>query len=285
MRIDTHPMPIDSSPDHVEEVYRCPSLTVRAMALRADPWSSIVRPSVPNDSTEANGFLLPGPADLSRDHLRSWHDNILSAMFQHPETHPEPGGHAPGFIRLTRPDHRYQLPLPDPDETETDMVYICQAPPVPGKFDNAKASALKVPNGPIRRQLVQGETIEFEDEDAEGGRRIIRPEDVIGSSALGGVSVNCFMCTENSDLHAQVLIVVTCSIANLPVLLASKAFHPYQQLPHRAEFTQTVRVHLVVHRVPTKVWIDKGYQEWMKAFGSDTQVGQRIVSRVQLMIQ
>ena len=67
------------------------------------------------------------------------------------------------------------------------MVYICQAPPVPGKFDNAKAKALNVPNGPIRKKLVDGKSIIFDDKEAEGGRRMVRPEDVIGQGSHGGV--------------------------------------------------------------------------------------------------
>lgn len=72
------------------------------------------------------------------------------------------------------------------------MVYICRAPDVPGKFDNNKAIELKVPNGPIRGKLVRGETIEFDDPDQLGQKKIVTPENVIGGGHEGAVSYKCF---------------------------------------------------------------------------------------------
>lgn len=68
------------------------------------------------------------------------------------------------------------------------MVYVCQAPGVPGKFDNAKATALKVPFGPIRGKLVRGETIEVDDPANPGQKKVVKPEDVIGGGSEGAVS-------------------------------------------------------------------------------------------------
>jgi len=87
-----------------------------------------------------------------------------------------------------RPDLFGFQPAPSLVDTATQMVYICRAPDVPGKFDNSKAVELKVPNGPIRGKLVRGETIEFDDPDHPGQKKVVTPEDVIGGGHEGAVS-------------------------------------------------------------------------------------------------
>jgi ribonuclease Z len=69
------------------------------------------------------------------------------------------------------------------------IAYILQAPQVRGKFDNAKAKQLGVPNGPIRGKLTAGQTIEFDDPLNPGETKVVKPEDVIGAQQDGGVSV------------------------------------------------------------------------------------------------
>lgn len=69
------------------------------------------------------------------------------------------------------------------------IAYILQAPPVRGKFDNAKAKQLGVPNGPIRGKLTAGQTIEFDDPQNPGQKKVVKPEDVIGAQQDGGVSI------------------------------------------------------------------------------------------------
>ncbi len=180
---DVHPMPVDSSSDRSEEVYRSPEITVRAVTLR--PPNSIPR-RISVRTRPNNPELEPG--DLSPDQLHRWHENIIAAMFKPARKLERLHGDAPDFIKITRPVDRYPLPLASPDENETDLVYICQAAPIPGKFDNSKAKALNVPNGPIRSELVLGKTVEFDDKSVRGGRRIVRPEDVIGGGGPGAVS-------------------------------------------------------------------------------------------------
>lgn len=90
------------------------------------------------------------------------------------------------------------LPTPLTEEIRTQMVYICQAPPVNGKFDNAKAKALKVPNGPMKGDLVRGQTIEFEDPDVPGSMIVVRPEDVVSDGHDGAVSVKLTLIVVDS---------------------------------------------------------------------------------------
>jgi ribonuclease Z len=73
-------------------------------------------------------------------------------------------------------------------DSDERMAFILKAPPVRGKFDAAKAKALGVPNGPLRGKLTKGETIELDDPNAPNGRRVIKPEEVIGDGQPGGVS-------------------------------------------------------------------------------------------------
>ena len=70
----------------------------------------------------------------------------------------------------------------------------------------------------------------------------------------------------------KVLIVVNCTTVTLPALLSSPAFHPYQPLRLGPNNGDAIKVRLVVHRVPAAVWTDSGYQNWMLAFGDDTEV-------------
>ena len=181
-------MPADSSPDRSEEIYRCPSLTVRAVALRSSQATYRSRSMGLSSPQTAETETSSAPSHLSSDQLSLWCENIVRAMFMPTSQGKEDTADSPDFIRYTRPDSRYPLPLPNPDETHTNMVYICQAPPVLGKFDNKKATQLRVPNGPIRRNLVMGRTIEFEDNKVEGGRRIVKPEDVVSHGSSGSVS-------------------------------------------------------------------------------------------------
>lgn len=68
------------------------------------------------------------------------------------------------------------------------MVYICQAPTIPGKFDADRAKQLRVPNGSIRAKLVQGQEIEFDDPDNPGQKKVVKPEEVVGDTVKGAVS-------------------------------------------------------------------------------------------------
>jgi ribonuclease Z len=75
----------------------------------------------------------------------------------------------------------------------------------PGKFDIEKAEKLRIPNGPLRRRLQQGETVTLPD------RVVVRPEQVLGAPRPGRTVAVCLdtrPCPRSVELarDADVLI-------------------------------------------------------------------------------
>lgn len=155
-----------------------------------------------------------------------------------------------GMMRPGATDDRYALPLANEADADTDMVYVAHGPAVRGRFDVQKSLALGVPNGPDRGRLTRGETIEVNDPNAPGGKRVIRPEDCLVGGNPGAV-----------------LIIVQCSDHNLEGLVSHEAFQPYQGEDGQREHD----VRTVVHEVSKEVWEDERYQEWVARFGEATQ--------------
>lgn len=69
------------------------------------------------------------------------------------------------------------------DDAKLSVVYICELPDVPGKFDPGKARARGLPPGKDYARLVQGETVT-----APNGQ-VIKPSDVMGPTTPGPVFV------------------------------------------------------------------------------------------------
>ena len=136
-------------------------------------------------------------------------------------------------------------------------AYILQAPPVRGKFDIKKAEALGVPKGSIRGKLAQGGSIEVDN--GNGGKRVIKSEDVLGATKDGGA-----------------FIMVDITAAHLPRLLEDPAFREYQLVDGADKPGK--KAGLVVHRITDEVMRDERYQAWAKAFGKDTPVGPAVRS-------
>jgi ribonuclease Z len=204
--VEPHCTSVYAAPGTAEVVYQTPNLTVKAVTLIPSSVYPDPRPENPAEDWDPTlpSFRLP---QLSRPNLERWRQMIVDDLFgrdvrPRPIYKPEPQAPAPsgkqatnpfvhppnGFINAMRADQRYLLPLPSEVEQATDLVYICQAPDVRGKFDVARANALRVPNGPARGRLVRGESLEVDDPSAPGGKRTVRPEDCLVGGGPGAVS-------------------------------------------------------------------------------------------------
>lgn len=253
----------------------------------------------PFSATETNMVYPPydpysatfNPSHLSPADLQKWCDHVVRDMFQNnaqarlskrapsatpsPSTSPRLGSPissskrprtnnvflAPdGTINAARPDPRAPLPLPSDSDVETQMLYICQAPDVRGKFDVAKANTLGVPNGPLRGKLTRGESIEVPDPNVDGGTRVVMPEDCLVGGGKGGT-----------------LVIVNCTEKTLQTLLDGDALHKWQKETPTGEREGEGGIDVMVHRVPRSVWGDERYQAWMQSFGEKTKVGVHVV--------
>jgi ribonuclease Z len=206
--VEPHCTSIYAAPGTAEVVYQSPSITVKAVTLIPSSLRPDTRTETPSEDWDPT---LPSfrPSQLSRPNLERWREMIVEDLFgrelrNRPVYKPDPEVSGPsqkqptntnifvfppnGYINPIRADLRYLLPLPTDAEQATDLVYICQAPDVRGKFDVAKANALRVPNGPARGRLVKGESLEVDDPSAPGGKRTVRPEDCLVGGGPGAVS-------------------------------------------------------------------------------------------------
>jgi ribonuclease Z len=224
-----------------ELVYEHPRLSVSAVALR------------PEDSNkDLTSVLGKRPTALAQPEADAYAAAVVHDMFGRTSSITRPEIDAPDFFdgmyRYSSADDRYPLPLPSDADVATDMVYVCRAPDVRGKFNNELAKKLHIPNGPIRGKLTAGETIEFDDPTVPGGRRRVAPEECLVGGGQGAI-----------------LAVVHCREHNLDRLLASAAFDTYRG--HNPE----LKVQSAVHRVPRAVWEDERYQAWVTSFGPGTE--------------
>lgn len=208
--IDPISFPLGAQRNEAHQVMATPNITVHAIALR--PSSELPDPpprSPPSPIPKRFEGLLPfnplasrfKPANLLPAVLRQWTDLVVGDMFGKrfsnpsmtsrpgsPPIHQHPLTTHDGIIRFARPIPQLALPPVSDRDIQTEMVYICQAPDVRGKFDVAKATALGLPSGPLRGKLTKGESVEVDDPSVEGGKRTIRPEDCLVGGGPGAVS-------------------------------------------------------------------------------------------------
>lgn len=202
--------PLGAQRNEPHPVLVTPNMTVHAIALRPDIGPADLVPPLPTSpiSKRYQGHLPFNPlastfkpANLPPATLRQWTDLVVGDMFGQrfsiPPSTPPPGSPPPSrhpltttdeVIRFARPLTQLALPQVSDRDVQTEMVYICQAPDVRGKFDVAKATALGLPNGPLRGKLTKGESVEVDDPSVEGGKRTIRPEDCLVGGGPGAVS-------------------------------------------------------------------------------------------------
>jgi hypothetical protein len=146
------------------------------------PGPSTSDPSPANDTVPSVDDAIPAippsllaAASTSDDHIPKPIRQHHPARMHIPQSIPHPAHPSSSQTTTVDPDLRY--------------AYILQAPSVRGKFDIKKAKALGVPNGPVRKILIDGGQIEVDDAEAEGGKRVIKAEDVLGETQDGGVSL------------------------------------------------------------------------------------------------
>ena len=212
-----------------EVLYDNPRLTVHGVALRPEEHLvSLEASKLPTRPTT----LSPAEADAYTAAIV--HDMFGKKSVSRPKIDAPPLSLFPPMRYYSFPDVRYPIPVPSEADVATDMVYICRAPDTRGKFDVAKAKELNIPKGPIRAKLTRGETIEYDDPTAPGGRRTVTPAECLVGGGPGAI-----------------LVVVHCREHNLERLVTSSAFAPYQGKDGAAP---GLKVHSMVHRVPPAVW-------------------------------
>lgn len=200
--------------------------------------TKIINPPLPPNSADADGHI-PKP-------IRQYHP----ARMHIPQPIPHPSSDATTST-TNDPDLRY--------------AYILQAPPVRGKFDAKKAVALGVRDDQ-RGRLIETGSVEVVDETAEGGKRLVKAEDVLGKTKDGGA-----------------FIMVDITASHLPRLLEDPAFKEYQSVDGQDQPGK--KAGLVVHRISDEVMRDERYQAWAKAFGKDTPVSSMVSTESQAVIR
>ena len=129
------------------------------------------------------------------------------------------------------------------DFSSPTAAFICKLVDVPGKFSAKKATELGLPSGPLRKQLVEGESVVTPD------GRVVRPSDVLGETQKG-----------------PTFVVLECPSVDFVAAVTS---HP--SLQESAFTSSEQRLSLVVHISPVEVLQNEEYIKWMVSFGADTK--------------
>ncbi|WWC91109.1 uncharacterized protein L201_006050 [Kwoniella dendrophila CBS 6074] len=287
LTVNMHSYPRSSSSGEAVELFKSANITVHGIALIPESTNE-AGPSTRSYQDYDPHSVSFRPSRLSPLDAQKWCDQIVADIFHNgpkarasrrapppppstqsqgegskspsrrrsspPSTLANPYVNPDDTICSSIPDTRYPLPLPSKEDVQTQMVYICQAPDVRGKFNVEKANKLGVPKGPARGKLTKGEQIEVDDPSVEGGKRIVKPEDCLVGGGPGSV-----------------LVVVNCTEQTKSSLMENTYFHKYQPARSTEIGAESMHVHLIVHRVPESVWDSEDYREWMKAFGDSTQ--------------
>ncbi|KAF8639102.1 hypothetical protein AX17_001745 [Amanita inopinata Kibby_2008] len=201
---------------------------------------------------------------------------------------PEPG-HEPstGNIDMYKRTHvpeGYHKQLPTfthPDSGTTDspstLAYLVVGPRIRGRFDAKKAQELGIPNGPIRRRLINGETITFKTKERKMEGDTVREVEVERT-------VKPDECVGESETPAVILILDVPSTAYIPSLLSSFDDPFFAKFKSRSpEHTKEHVVRSVFHILGEGVLEDERYIQFMRSFeegeDSDDPVHHMIASR------
>ncbi|TPX59209.1 hypothetical protein SpCBS45565_g07801 [Spizellomyces sp. 'palustris'] len=145
-------------------------------------------------------------------------------------------------IALGKKDHTKLVRLPMARPSKTATCFICQGPPVRGKFDTDKATALGVPTREFGT-LHQGDSF-LNDK----GERI-HPHQCMGP-----------------DRPGSVFFIIDCPSADYIGTLVNNA----RFVPHYASLTNNP-VSVIVHMLGDDVLDNAAYRSWMNKFGETTQ--------------
>ncbi|KAH9479322.1 tRNAse Z TRZ4, mitochondrial [Psilocybe cubensis] len=160
------------------------------------------------------------------------------------------------------PGFRLQLPNPESNlRSSTNppaMSYILVGPQYRGKFNAQRALELGIPNGKLRSQLAQGQTVTFEvKEEEETIIKTVRPEEVLGVA----------------EKTAAIVILDVPSVAHISSLISSFQESDFYQkfwAKDPAVFETTEReynMRVVYHMCGPGVLEDKRYKAFMHGFG------------------
>ncbi|KAK2462756.1 hypothetical protein APHAL10511_005274 [Amanita phalloides] len=181
--------------------------------------------------------------------------------------------------RRARVPHGFYQQLPafsysgagSPDAPPT-LGYVVMGPRIRGKFDAKKAQELGIPNGPIRRRLISGETVTFKTmiQKVEGDassmvevERTVRPEECVGESESPSV----------------ILILDIPSPAHISSLLSSfddPFFAKFKSRNQKIKQEHVVRS--VFHILGEGVLEDERYVQFMKSFEEDDDAVHHLIA-------
>lgn len=133
--------------------------------------------------------------------------------------------------------------------TKQAMSYMFTTPPIPGKFLIEKATALRIPRGPMYADLKAGKSVTFTDPETNEARTVM-PEEVLAEGS-GGIGVVVIYCPNEDVLNGL-------------------------QQSDLLQFTQSdakenIELDAIVHLTPKKLFETEVYQTWCKKFGSATE--------------
>ncbi|KAF8631971.1 hypothetical protein AX15_002105 [Amanita polypyramis BW_CC] len=188
-----------------------------------------------------------------------------------PEPDPVSSGNIDIYKRAHVPDG-YHRQLPSFSYTGGRMrdappavAYAVVGPRIRGKFDAKKAQELGIPNGPIRRRLINGETVTFK-------IKVKEAEDDNVSETEVDRTVKAEECVGESETPSVILIFDIPSPAYIAPLLSS--FEDPSFLKFKSRSPQHRKEHIVrsmFHIVGEGVLEDERYIQFMKSFEEDNE--------------
>ncbi|KAH6915798.1 tRNA processing endoribonuclease [Coprinopsis sp. MPI-PUGE-AT-0042] len=177
---------------------------------------------------------------------------------------PPPEEPPSGPIRLPKGYHEELPPLSLTPSSRNPVGYVVIGPRVRGKFDTERATALGVPNGPLRGRLTNGQTVTFKVQEKVVG------EDGKEQTVLKEVTVRPEECVGESEAPSVVIVLDVPDKTYIPSLLDQFASGLFATLRSKKDEDRKERtVKAVFHMCGNDVLGDPRYVEFMKGFADD----------------